>query len=342
MSFWLLEDPEKRLKDFRKGIHKVPQEDFEFHEGAWRGALLEAWDQQPETFFELLEEWKNARKPRLRALVAGAAPLLIDEYTQQSLNWLKELSRDTNKTVRMVAIERLCGEIDALPEEMKRFARDKDAEVRQLVAYYLGESRKVSQYEDILCELANDPEPAVHWSATASIHRLFEKDSSILKDGLKQLAGHSDINIRWAIVINHFEPLFAEYFDRYMGLMRQWLRSGEAELRWTLVHSLRYTKATPPLQIILGHLLEDKDPVIRCRVFWQMAELKPLFEFTDVEGMIERGLTDDDESVRKQAENLTLLYRRRPVLADPEAEFDSGSESGSGLGDEDDDAWDES
>ena len=58
----------------------------------------------------------------------------------------------------------------------------------------------------------------------------------------------------------------ADSFDHSFLLMRQWVRSGDARLRWTLAHSLRFARATPRSFQVLRALFEDRD-LIPVRMF---------------------------------------------------------------------------
>jgi hypothetical protein len=301
LARWLSEAPKKRLGELKRLVTSSDRKGFQNIGPCYRAALMEAWDEDPDAFFEAMDVWRRSRNVRIRSLVAGAVPLIDGPRFNEALDLLRQMARDSAREVRLVAIERLCGEIEAVPEEVKRFAIDKDPKVREFVAHYLREIRNVEAFKDLIEILCLDRNTEVHWAAAASLHALHERDDSVIKECAQKMAESEDADIRWAVVTNYYDFLFGEHFERLATMMRQWIRTGNRSLRWTLAHGLRYTNPSPRLMMLLKTLYEDKDPIIRRRIVWQIGQKAGFADEKDILSLLDKALFDSSKKIREQA-----------------------------------------
>lgn len=326
LSRWLSVSPKKRLAELKRHVTASDRKGFLSLGPCLRVAIMEAWDEEPEQFFEAMDGWRRSRNPRVRSLVAGAVPLIDGPRFNEALDLLRQMARDSVRDVRLIAVERLCGEIDAVPEEIQRFSIDKDPKVREFVALYLRELRDVESFQFVIETLCLDRNSDVHWAAAASLHALHERAEAVVKDCAHKMAESEDVDIRWAIATNYYDLLLGENFERLTTMIRQWIRSGSRQLKWTLAHSLRYTTPSPRLIMLLKTLYEDKDPVIRRRVVWQIGQKYALADDNEMMALLTKAELDSSKKVREQAaQSKKALKAYRPSY-DYEENQDEGED----------------
>jgi hypothetical protein len=302
LARWLSAAPKKRLGELKRLVTGSDRKKFHSLGPCFRAALIEAWDEEPDLFFETMDGWRRSRNPRIRSLVAGAVPLIDGPRFNEALDLLRQMARDSAREVRLVAVERLCGEIDAVAEEIQRFAVDKDPKIREFVAHHLREIRQVEDFKEVIELLCLDRNNDVHWAAAASLYALHDRAEAIVKECAHKMASSEDLDIRWAVVTSYYDFLFGENFERLTTMMRQWIRSGNRQLKWTLVHSLRYTNPSPRLIMLLKTLYADKDPIIRRRVIWQLGQKQGFHDDSEILALLEKALVDSSKKVREQSE----------------------------------------
>ena len=324
---WLSASPKKRLAELKRHVTGSDRKSFLTIGPCLRVAIMEAWDEDPDLFFEAMDAWRRSRNPRVRSLVAGSVPLIDGPRFNEALDLLRQMARDTVRDVRLIAVERLCGEIDAVPEEIQRFSIDKDPKVREFVALYLRELRDVESFQFVIETLCLDRNSDVHWAAAASLHALHERADAIVKDCAQKMAESEDVDIRWAVATNYYDFLFGENFERMTTMIRQWIRSGSRPLKWTLAHSLRFTAPSPRLIMLLKTLYEDKDPVIRRRVVWQIGQKYALADDNEMMALLTKAENDSSKKVREQAEQSKKnLKENRPSYLDFDDDDDDEDE----------------
>lgn len=316
LARWLLARPKARITKLRKHLHGAGADRFTQLQPGVRVALHEAWDEDPETFFELLEPWRKGRNTKFRALYAAALPMLEEPAGARCRARLLELAADRSRDVRLVAVERLCRELEHIPVEAARFARDRDPGIRELVARGLAELGPVAEFREVFLAVCLDRNVDVHWAAAAALPRVHERDESLARELGQLMAESDDIDIRWAVAVNYLEPLFAEQFERIVPTLRQWVRTGDRSLKWTLVHSLRFVPSSPRLTALLRLLFEDRDPVIRRRVLWQLGQLVGKVERSEVAALLDAAAGDGSRKVREQAERTEQAFREQRRLDD--------------------------
>jgi HEAT repeat protein len=303
LSRWLGDDPKPRLEEVKGLVQKAGKERFARIADPYRIAIAWAWDENPETFFKLMNGWLSSDNPRLRQIAAGAMPLANEDYYAKSVKILKKLMTDGTREVRLTAIDVLAEDIDAHIELVKKWAKDEDSKVRETIARHLHLTEAPRKILPILEGLALDKDRDVHWRAASTLYDIYAVDPKGALEVAKKMAGHEDQDIRLAASLCFFEHVFADSFDHLFLLMRQWVRSGDPNLRWTLAHSLRFAKANPRSFQVLRALFEDRDPEIRRRVVWQLAEFFKKFEDPRLAAeLLRRALKDQAKRVRDMAE----------------------------------------
>jgi HEAT repeat protein len=241
---------------------------------------------------------------------------------------LKKLALDPAREVRLVAIDVLAEEPDKHLELIRKWAKDDDQKVRETVARHLHLTDQPRKILPILEQLALDPDSDVHWTAAATLYDIYSIDPKGALEVAKKMAANPDMDLRSAAALCFFEHVFADSFDHSFLLMRQWVRSGDPNLRWTLAHSLRFAKATARSFQVLRALFEDRDPEIRRRVVWQLAEFFKKFEDPrQAAELMRRALRDQSKRVRDVAEESEKnLGIDLATIAPPPVEGEPGAE----------------
>lgn len=303
LSRWLADDPKPRLAELRVTIEKAGKERWARLMDPVRIALAWAWDENADVFWKLLSRWLSAESPRLRQVAAGAIPLANERVHAKGVQVLKRLAFDAAPEVRLTAIDVLAEDVDRHLELVKKWSRDEDPRVRAIVARHLHLTCEPRKVFPLLETLALDPEPDVHWTAASTLYDLSAADPKGALDSAKKMAASRDQDVRSAAALCFFEHVFADSFDHSFLLMRQWVRSGDASLRWTLAHSLRFARPNARTLQVLRALFEDRDPEIRRRVVWQLGELlKKLEDRRQAAELLRRALKDSAKRVRDMAE----------------------------------------
>ncbi len=329
LSRWVADDPKARLEEVKHALEKAGKERFLKMQDPIRIAVAWAWDENPETFFRLMQGWLSSDNPRLRVIAAGALPLANESYHERSVKILKKMVLDADRDVRNKAIDILAEEVDRNIDLVKRWAVDQDAEVRAIVARHLHLTDTPKKVLPIAEQLALDADPDVHWCAARVLYDLHEREAKGALEVAKKMAASPDIDIRRAVAYSYFEHVFGDSFDHSFLLMRQWVRSGDPNLRWTLAHALRWAKPNPRSLQVLRALFEDRDPEIRVKVVQQLKDFFPRFEdVRPAAELLRRAQGDPVKKVRDTAEeaerNLGIDLASIPL---PPAEGEPGAEA---------------
>ncbi len=329
LSRWVADDPKPRLEEVKQLIAKAGRDRFLKLQDPIRIAVAWAWDENPEVFYRLMQGWLNSENPRLRAIATGALPLSNESYHERSVKILKKMALDADRDVRNRAIDILAEEVDRNIELVRRWAVDTDTEVRAIVARHLHLSDTPKKVLPIVEQLALDLDPDVHWWAARALYDLHEREAKGALEVAKKMAASPDIDIRRAVAYSYFEHVFGDSFDHSFLLMRQWVRSGDPYLRWTLAHALRWAKPNPRSLQVLRALFEDRDPEIRVKVIQQLKDFFPRFEdVRPAAELLRRAQGDPVKKVRDTAEEaergLGIDLASIPV---PPAEGEPGAEA---------------
>lgn len=276
LSRWLAADPAGRLKAL--GAAALEADDAAWRRLAepYRCALAWAWDEQPEPFWQHAGPWLKGKDARLRALATGALPLSHEGQRKKVLEALRRQLGDKAEEVRLTAADLLLEDFGAHHEDAARLATAPDPALRALVARHAGwaEGADATKKAVALLEpLALAPEPAVHWAAAAALAELHDREPRAALELARKMAVSEDEDVRWAVAASFFEPVLGDGFDQLLPTIRAWLRGPDLWLRWTLVRSLRFVRATARSLLLLKALYEDKDPEVRRRVAQHLVEL---------------------------------------------------------------------
>ncbi|MCW8141332.1 MAG: HEAT repeat domain-containing protein [Planctomycetota bacterium] len=306
LSRWLQLQPQQHVKRVQALVTKASEAEWARLQEGLRVALQWAWDEQPDVFFPLLRPWLKNTSERLRALAAGALPLSHETWRDASIKELKRLVTDKSRAVRVVAADLLVEDPASQVEQVRKLAASDDPEVRAVVARHLqaAEGETLKKLLPALEALCLDPRPEVHWAAAATLCDLHERDARAVLEIARKMALSPDEDIRAAVAASFFENVLADVFDQLLPTIRGWLKAPEANLRWTLVRSLRFLRVTPRSLQLLKALYEDKDPEIRRRV---AAILVDLFDMRSEHGralgeLLRRAKGDQSKRVREIAE----------------------------------------
>lgn len=281
LARWLAMDPKPRVKLLETHITKASAEAYRTQAPILRLGLKWAWDEQPALFFGLVRDWLKSTNARLRFIAAGSLPTSHEEFAAKSFRQLKKMITDKDRDVRLIAVDLLAEDVNDNLDLIKRWAKDSDPAVRELVAVHLRqlEAEKVKPNQGIFANLVVDPEPDVHWAAATTLFELYEKEPRPMLELARTMANSEDASIRSAVASLFFEHLFADRFDHLLPTMRSWLRAGDPWLRWTLVRSLRFISLSTRSLQLLRALYEDKDLEIRRRAIAVLVSLyDPLSE----------------------------------------------------------------
>lgn len=311
LARWLASDPKGRAPAFRRLVIKLDKSSFEARRASLRAGLHEAWDEESADFFELLDSWRGHRSARLRYLAAGAVALVEGPRFELGLSWLRGMITDNARDVRAMAVERLCAEVNAAPDDFRRFSLDKDPRLREIAARHIQDIDEPEALGDAIKRLCIDRDPAVHWAAAVGLHRIFERADNLAKEAAQLMGESDDHDVRWAVVSSFYEPIFADGFDRYLPMMRQWIRSGDRNLRWTLAHALRFVKPSPRVLAIVRSLFEEKDPLIRRRLLWQLEQMIGAVDLPEIDKLLEKGCKDSSKRVRDLSNRVLEIYQEK-------------------------------
>lgn len=307
LARWLQLQPQAHVKRLQAWVTKLSEAEWARAQELVRVGLQWAWDEQPDAFFPLLRPWLKSTTERLRVLATGALPLSHETWRETSLKELKRLATDKSRAVRALAADLLTEDPTAQPEQTKKLATSDDAEVRAVVARHLSaaEGEGLKRLLPTLEALGLDPAPEVHWAAAATLCDLHEREARAVLEIARKMALSDDEDVRAAIAASFFENVLADSFDQLLPTIRGWLKAPEANLRWTLVRSLRFLRVTPRSLQLLKALYEDKDPEIRRRV---TAVLVDLFDMRSEHGralgeLLRRAKDDQSKRVREVAED---------------------------------------
>lgn len=315
LARWLAESPKAAIKALEAHVEASSQEEHAREREALRVALKQAWDEQPDVFFGLLQGWLKADAPRLRWLATGALPVSSDAQRERCGKALKKLILDPDPEVRLMALDLSAEDPEQTLELCKRCARDDDPAVRALVARHLRslELADLPKGLALLERLALDREPDVHWAAAGSLLELYDRDPRPVLEVARLMASAPDEPVRAAAAAGVFEHLLADHFDPLLPTLRAWLRSGTVELRWTLVRSLRFVRVNGRSVQLLRVLYEDQDPEIRRRL------VQALLDLFDPKAEHRRALAELIQRARQDP-----AKRVRDVVEEGEARFGAG------------------
>jgi hypothetical protein len=305
LSRWLSFEPKQRLTLLEEFVNKLGRERFQKLFDPIRIAVAWAWDESPDVFFRIMNKWVTSANPRLRQLIAGSLPTANDATRAKSLKILRKLALDGVREVRLQAIDVLAEDVDKHFDQVKRWAKDEDPKIRETVARHLHLTEQPKKVLPLLETLALDPEHDIHWAAAATLYDLYAVDPKSVLEVTKKMAAHENQDIRWAVALSFFEHVFADSFEHSFLLMRQWVRSGDPHLRWTLAHSLRFARASARSFQVIRALFEDRDPEVRSRVVWQLGQFFKRFEDPRVAAeLLRRAFADQSKRVRDMAEEV--------------------------------------
>lgn len=306
LARWLQLQPQQNVKRLQAWVTKLSEADWSRSQELTRVALQWAWDEQPDAFFPLMRPWLKSTSERLRALAAGALPLSHETWRESSVKELKKLVTDKARAVRAIAADLLAEDPTGQVEQTKKLATSDDPEVRVAVARHLAhaEGEGLKKLLPTLEALALDPKPEVHWAAAATLCDLHEREARAVLEIARKMALSDDEDVRAAVAASFFENVLADSFDQLLPTIRGWLKAPEANLRWTLVRSLRFLRVTPRSLQLLKALYEDKDPEIRRRV---VAVLLDLFDVRAEHGravgdLLRRAKIDQSKRMREVVE----------------------------------------
>ena len=275
LARWLALAPKPNLSELEARILGASADDYERMAEPARVALKWAWDEQPDVFFPLLKPWLTGSTDRLRQVAAGALPVAHEGWRDECQKVLKKLIVDADREVRVRAVDLMAEDPDGNLEQLKRWVKDEDPRVRQLVARHLVRvtTANVEKVLPLVEALCLDPDPDVHWTAAATLYDLHDREPRGTLDIGRRLAEHGDEDVRAAAAACFFEHVLADHFESLLPTMRSWLRTGGPELRWTLVRSLRFLRVTPRSLQLIRALFEDQDPEIRRRLVLALLDL---------------------------------------------------------------------
>lgn len=348
LSRWLQLQPQQNLKRLQAWVTKLSDAEWGRTQELARVALQWAWDEQPEVFSPLVRPWLKSTTERLRVLATGALPLSHEKWRDGSIKELKKLVADKSRAVRAVAADLLaedpCGQV----EQVKKLAASEEPEVRAVVARHLAQAEGdgLKKLLPTLEQLALDPRPEVHWTAAATLCDLHEREPRAALEIARKMALSDDEDVRAAVAASFFENVLADSFDQLLPTIRGWLKAPEANLRWTLVRSLRFLRVTPRSLQLLKALYEDRDPEIRRRV---VAVLVDLFDARAEHGravgeLLRRAKVDQSKRVRDIVEegeqrhgiDFDKVPRPGEHLTDLPDEIEGDLESDGGEADDED------
>jgi len=295
---WLIGDPKRRGELFRRFVARSVKARYAVLEPVLRQGLCEAWDREPRAFFELIEAWRGGRSVRLRQLIAGALPLGDAAIAKRGLPWLKELAADPNRDVRLAAIARLCEAHEHCPEELERFAIDKDPLVRVMAARAAGDAGSLAAIKPVLEKVCRDRNSDVHEAAAASLYLLYSRDPEMVLELAAVMGRSEDVSTRWAVAGIFFAPAAGDAFDAWFPILQQFIKKGERNLLWTVAHSLRFAPSGAHLTRLLQMLYEGGDAAIRRRVIVFVANFDGRLDEPTVRSFLERGIEDSSKLVR--------------------------------------------
>ncbi len=306
LARWLQLQPQQNVKRLQAWVTKLPEAEWARAHELARVALQWAWDEQPDAFFPLMRPWLKSTTERLRLLATGALPLSHEKWRETSVKELKKLVTDKSRAVRAVAADLLAEDPTGQVEQTKKLAASDDLEVRTVVARHLAhaEGDGLKKLLPTLEALALDPKPEVHWAAAATLCDLHEREPRAVLEIARKMALSDDEDVRAAVAASFFENVLADSFDQLLPTIRGWLKAPEANLRWTLVRSLRFLRVTPRSLQLLKALYEDKDAEIRRRV---VSVLIDLFDVRAEHGravgdLLRRAKIDQSKRVRDVVE----------------------------------------
>ncbi len=306
LARWVAQQPKERVKELEMFITRSSAAAFRRQADLLRIGLKWAWDEQPQLFFTLCGPWLKSNNARLRWTAAGALPLSHEDFAEKSTRQLRRLAGDKDRGVRLMAVDMLAEDINRNLDLAKRWSKDDDPAVRQIVARHLRRAKgdNVKASVPLLEILALDPEPDVHWAAGSTLLGLYAREPRPVLEITRQMANAEREEIRAASASVFFEHVFADKFDQLMPTIRSWLRAGDLHLRWTLVRSLRFIQVTNRSLQLLRALFEDKDPEIRRRVVQVLLNLyDPTSDFRGVvTDLLKRADQDSARRVREVVE----------------------------------------
>jgi HEAT repeat protein len=272
---WLAQDPEARLSRLRTVVLRASKKDYPRIAERARIALKIAWDARPDRVFGLTKTWVTGKEVRLRRLVAGSLPLSSLEFHDQALKLSRKFADDPDPGVRYQAIDHICEAINEHLDLAERWLKDPDPEVRAIVARRLRglSTDLIKPRIELFHPLARDPHPEVAWALASTLAELYEREPRPVIETMRLLATSEHETMRAAAAACFFEHVFADSFDQLLPTMRAWLRTGEPNLRWTLVRSLRFIGLTPRSMQLIRGLYEEPEPKIRARLVQSMIDL---------------------------------------------------------------------
>jgi len=343
LARWLAEEPTESVKALEAFVTRASASDYGSRREVVRIALRQAWDEQPDVFFALLQPWFKAPPARLRWLATGALPVAHEGHRDPCARALRRMATDRDAAVRHLAVELLGEDLEANLEALRRWVKDADPAVRATAARHLGsaEGEALAKALPLLEALGLDAAADVHWAAVGALVELYEREPRAVLDVARALATASDPEVRGAVAAGFFERVLADAFDATLPTLRSWLRSGAPELRWTLVRSLRFVRVTARSAHLLRVLYEDQDPEIRrCLV----AALLDLFEGQpEARGglaeLLRRARIDPSKRVRELLEEGDARFGERfeEVALQAAEDGDEGGDPGEADDDDDDD-----
>jgi raffinose/stachyose/melibiose transport system permease protein len=312
LSRWLLQDPKAHFPKLQSAATKASADAFERRAELYRLGLKWAWDENPDPFFTLTKPWFKSTNARLRRLAAGALPVSHEGYTEKCAKQLKKLITDKDRATRLLAIDLLAESAADNLDLIKRWAKDGDAKVRELVGRHLRhvKGERIKDALPLLADLAMDDVPEVHWAATSTLLELYGREPRPVLEVVREMARSEKEPVRLAAAAMFFEHVFADNFDTLLPTIRSWLRAGDPHLRWTLVRSLRFTKISPRSLQLLRALYEDKDPEIRRRaVQVLLRNYDPIADHRrQLTDLLKRAEHDTSKKIRDLVEEGRLIH----------------------------------
>ncbi len=302
-SLWILESPKERLEEIRSHVLRADAERLERVSNLIEIAISTAWAERTKEMTRLLNGWLKDRSPKIRRLAVASIPLGCDEPAayEKCRRLLRGMLKDPAREVRLTAISVLAEDPDRNLDLVRKWVKDPDARTREIATRSLHLAERLESILPLLKHLVVDRDSEVHWAAASVLYDVYERSTKEVLEVAKLMAASEDQDVRWAAAMSFFEHVFADGGEHVMSLMRQWSKHDDANLRWTLAHSMRFVRADKTLPMF-RNLLRDEDAHVRRRVIWQVWEHFGSFpNMAQAAELLQMGVSDPSPLVRQMA-----------------------------------------